>query len=179
MVTTIIAITLLILMIFIFYVYTNYLYLNEEQTVKKEEKQEKKELPKNESHLSVLSNYSDGLIQSRVISLIINNGNFYTYSNKSSYHVKQLEIDNRVSILSYIKEGSIYKQQLLYGKLDIIYEDESLIFYKVSVEHRKMSVTYDSDNIRKTNYMFDSKITKEIKTDLNKVIEVILQKIKS
>lgn len=127
----------------------------------------------NKSTMSIMSNYSNGVIESRVINLIPYRGNFYVYSNKDAYHVHQLEVDNRVSIMSYIKDGYVYKQILLYGVLDRIDEIDGLVLYKMSVEHRKISLTYENGPIQTTTQSYDGKDGIELKTDLVSVGNII------
>lgn len=125
------------------------------------------------TQLSIMSTFSDGMIHSRVMSLMIVKGSYYLYSNKNSHQVKQLENDNRTTILSYIKEGAVYKQIILYGTLDQINETENLIIYKLSIDHRKVCITYENGPIQTTNYTYDGRENKEIVTDLREVIDVV------
>lgn len=125
------------------------------------------------TQLSIISNFSDGMIHSRVMSLLVVKGSYYVYSNKNAHHVKQFERDNRVSILSYIREGAIYKQVMLYGSLDQINETNNLVIYKLSVDHRKICITYENGPIQTTNYTYDGKENSEIITDLREVIDVV------
>ena len=167
-------IILILILIGIFYFityYSNYIIKPKNEILKDEKddifgKEQK-------TQISIISNFSDGIINSRVMSLIIVKGSYYIYSNKDAYHVKQFEKDNRVSILSYIREGAIYKQILLYGTLDQINEINNLIIYKLSIDHRKVSITYENGPLQTTNYTYDGKENKEIITDLREVIDVI------
>lgn len=176
--TLLVIITILVL-IAIFYFTTSYHYYDvkpvlgvktdrlnkdDEQTIfGKEEK----------TQISIVSNFSDGIIHNRVMNLMIIKGNYYIYSNKDNHHVKQLQKDNRVSILTYLKEGSVYTQKQLYGTLDEINEIENLIIYKLSIQHRKASITYENGPIQKTKYTFDGREGLETNTDLRNVVDAI------
>lgn len=180
-------ITLLIIFLILFLIWTFYYYTtynlefssvvnnkdnskgNSDDKLTKIEKQLGKE---SRAHISILNNYSDGMLESRIVTLIINKGNFYIYSNKSSYHNIQLSKDNRVSVLQYIKEDKVHKQILLYGKLDIIKEFDDLILYKMNVEHRKISITYENGPTQITDYSFDNKGDRELRTNLKNVSKV-------
>lgn len=185
----ILIVFMIIVLLGIFYWYTDYYYLvnvpketnskdstnttsSKTTTDDKLTKIEKLLGKESKTHVSILNNYSDGLLESRIVNLIMNKGNFYIYSNKSAYHNIQLSKDNRVSILKYIKEGKIHKQILLYGKLDVIKDIDDLILYKLNVDHRKVSITYENGPIQITDYSFDDKGERAIRTDLNNVSKV-------
>ena len=148
---------------------------NEEKSSKIDDRNESSDIfgKEEKTQLSIISNFSDGMIHSRVMSLLVVKGSYYVYSNKKAHHVNQFEKDNRVSILSYIREGSIYKQIILYGSLDQINETNNLIIYKLSIDHRKVSITYENGPIQTTNYTYDGKENDEIITDLREVIDVV------
>lgn len=128
---------------------------------------------KNEVKMCTLSNFSSGKIETRVINVVVNNGEIYFYSNKNTYHVEQLKEDNRVSILMYTKDGNLHKQVLIYGYCEPIKMLDDLILYKVISENRKVSVTYDEKEIQVTNYSYNNKNGKEIRTNYKEVSELI------
>jgi general stress protein 26 len=67
----------------------------------------------NEVKMCTLSNYYNGIIETRVINVISDGGELYFYSHKNSKHVEQLKDNNRVTLLMYTKDGNIFINKYL------------------------------------------------------------------
>lgn len=128
---------------------------------------------KGKKTFAILNNYGDNQLESRIMNIIIYKGQYYTYSNKNSYHVKQLYDNNRVSLLIYSQEDKIDKQILLYGYLDIVKEFDDTILYKLEIENRKISITRETISNQITNYSYDNKDDREIKLGVDDIDEII------
>lgn len=131
------------------------------------------DINKNKKRFAILSNYGDNQIELRIMNIIIYKGQYYTYSNKNSYHVKQLSVNNKVSLLIYSQEDKIDKQTLLYGYLDVVKEFEDMILYKLEIENRKISITRETISNQITNYSYDNKDDKELKIGIDNIDEII------
>lgn len=135
----------------------------------------KPEIKLDDYKIALVANRGSDYLEVRAMNVIISNSQYYVYSNKQAYHVKQLEIDNRVSILIYTKQGESMKQVLLYGELEIINETKNLILYKLNIDHRKIAITVDTSETRSTSYSYDGMDQKELVTNFNEVNALIVK----
>lgn len=123
--------------------------------------------------LSVLSNYFDGKVESRVVNVVIYKNEFYTYANVNLKRIQQLSQNNVVSLLMYIREGSIKKQILLYGQLELVRQIDDLCIYKFVVENRKTTFTKDTNDSHITNYKYNNESSVEIKNTYANIVDVV------
>lgn len=161
------VIVFLLIMIGAFYWFTSYHIMIEDE-IEKDENNKFKDVK-----FCVLTNYSNNKIEARIVNVIHNKGDLYIYSNISSYHVKQLDDNNYISLLMYTKNSNISKQILIYGYLDKIKELDNLILYKVIKINCKKSVTYEDGDFQITNLSYNDKDGKEIKTSFKELSELI------
>lgn len=166
MLALIIFLVIIIVIIVIYYWNNSY-----ESTVKKIPEVKKNVV--NEVKMCTLSNYFNNMIETRVINVISNNGELYFYTNKNSIHSEQLKDNNRVSILMYTKEENVNKQVFIDGFCEPIKKLDDLILYKVNIKNRKVSVTYDEKDIQVTNYSFNQKHGRELRTNYREVSELV------
>lgn len=122
--------------------------------------------------VAILMNYNNYRIESRVVNTIIHNAVYYIYLDKNNYHYRQLNDDNRVSLLTYFKEGNIYKQILLYGILDEIKEFDGIVLYRLIIDNRKITVTRDDESHRRSNYTYDNRDPKESKLNFDTLVDI-------
>jgi len=166
-------ITFLIILVILISLGLFYYYTLEPEIILCNEVKEIPKLPSDEFKIAILCNYGCDIIETRIVNVIIYKNEYYLFSDKRSYHVHQLNNDNRVSLLICCKVGNIYKQTLLYGKVEIIQSSKNLILYKLNIEHRKISISREDEKERVTNYNFDQTDPKELTTNFNELSELI------
>lgn len=129
--------------------------------------EDEKECKEEKFKIAILNNYGSGVIESRIVNVIIDKvkNKYYISSNKETYHVKQLNTDNRVSLLICHKINNVFKQKLLYGKLEVVENSDTLILYELIVEHCKNAITKENKKERITTYTYDGTDKKEIRTE--------------
>lgn len=123
--------------------------------------------------IAFMANRGSDYLEVRAMNVIISNSQYYVYSDKKAYHVKQLELDNRVSLLIYTKQGESMKQVLLYGELETVNETKNLILYKLKIDHRKIAITVDASETRSTSYTYDGVDQKELVTNFSELNALI------
>ncbi len=136
-------------------------------------KHEVKKPVTNEVKMCTLSNYYNGIIETRVINVISDGGELYFYSHKNSKHVEQLKDNNRVTLLMYTKDGNINKQVVIDGNCEQIKQLDDLILYKVFIKNRKISVTYDEKDIQVTNYSYNNNYGRELRCNYKEISELV------
>lgn len=166
---TILVILIILILFGLFYWYT----LETELVEPQEEKEVTVKLLSDEFKIATLSNYGHDVIETRIVNVIIYKNQYYLFSDKTSYHVQQLNNNNRVSLLICYKVGNIYKQTLLYGKVEIVQSSKNLILYKLNIEHRKISISRENKEDRTTNYTYDQTDPKELTTNFSELSELI------
>lgn len=154
-------IIIVIVTMYIFYLFTS-CESNEEI-----EKVTKNKTP--DINIAFLSNIGTHYLESRIVNAIIKEGQYFIYSNKNAYHVKQLKENNKVSLLIYTKVGESMKQVLLYGELEIKNETENLVLYKLNIDKRKISITVDTEEKRETYYTYEGNYGTNIVTNFNEL----------
>lgn len=123
--------------------------------------------------VAFIANRGTNYLEARIINVMIAKGQYYVYSNKTAYHVEQLQNDNRVSLLIYTKQGESMKQTLLYGELESVKDTPNLILYKLNIDARKIAITVDTCESRSTSYSFNGNDQKHLVTDFTELNALI------